>query len=213
MKEKLKLLIISPEGEVSRIYVEDYPEITDTHHSGFLDRYIHKICKNRNLRKEAHPLGYFERLKLLQKYNYTVLLDATNYMNYHTGKVHDGFIHLPMKMSKETKEKLIELSPELFSYVTYIPDGFAVGYFGTIEHPEYQNIHSYPELLKELLEEKNISKEEEDSLTDLINYVNEEKNNWKTDKAEERLNLLKNKVLLQLSKRNRKKEEEKDLLP
>lgn len=158
-KEMLKLLIITPEGEIDKIYVEDYPDIQKEDkykHSIYLDKYLHKICKNRNLRKEAHPKDYFGRLKTLQKYNYTVLLDTTNYLNYHSGKKHEGLISLPSVMSNETKEVLKLLYPFFEPYHYQIPVGYLNLDKTELETKEFKDVTNYLELLETF--EKEISK-------------------------------------------------------
>ena len=123
----------------------------------YLDKYLHKVCRNRNLRKEAHPKGYFERLKTLQKYNYTVLLDTTNYLNYHSGKKHTGVISLPSVMSNETKEALTLLYPFFESYDYQIQVGYLNLDKDESEQKEFKGVTNYLELL-ETFKKEHVSK-------------------------------------------------------
>lgn len=156
-KEQLKLLMISPEGEVEKIYLEDYPNMTEEEkykHLIFLDFYLHKRCKNRSLRKEAHPKDYPGKLKTLQEYNYTVFLDTTNYSNYHSGKKHDGILLLPSVMSEITKEKLKALYPLFMEYHQPISVGYLKLNPEELKQKEFKTVSNYLELLESFENEK-----------------------------------------------------------
>ena len=152
-EKRLKLIMIAPEKEVTPIYIEDFQDLEEYEdHYHYIQRYLHKMCGNRKLRKEGHKLPYLDLLATFRKYNYCIFLDTTNYDNYHAKKIHEGILCLPNELSSFQKDILQQLYPMLANYKQPIKTVYAYNEFienekEQIINNEFYGVKDYIELL------------------------------------------------------------------
>lgn len=128
IEKKPKFLFIDVNGNTIPIYLDDLPEDViaqaikcedlgnDVKHHFVIPYVVKKALNNRKLRIACHNKGYLEIIKETLNENYIVLIDTTNYNNYHEGKQHDGALFHNGKISDNQISSLDSIHDILKTY-------------------------------------------------------------------------------------------------
>ena len=128
IEKRPKFLFIDIDGNPIPVYLDDLPKDVydtaiknenignDVQHRFVIPYAVKKVLNNRNLRKACHNKGYLDTIKESLKENYIVLVDITNYNNYHRGKKHEGTLFHNSVITENQHEYLNELHNILNTY-------------------------------------------------------------------------------------------------
>ena len=128
IEKKPKFLFIDIDGNPTPVYLDELPTDiveqaiknknigNDVEHRFVIPYAVKKLLNNRTLRKACHNKSYLEIMLEVLNEDYVVLIDTTNYNNYHIGRQHDGALWHKANISPNQVEYLSEINDTLNSY-------------------------------------------------------------------------------------------------
>lgn len=150
LNKKPKLIIIDENGDQTIYYLENIPnynprEHDSTEHYHFIQDYI-EHCNNEKLKRKTLKASYFEMLQWLELFGHIVILDTTNYQNYHPGKIHEASILLSKEINNRQEKVLLSYYP-IFSQ--YYKQPIETGYLISKKpNNEWKEIRNYEQLIE-----------------------------------------------------------------
>lgn len=140
----LKLIIIDPLGKTTFYYLDEKnSEQLSLKHYVFINQYIEE-CHDDKLKRKTKKASYYERLQWMEYLGYTILLDTTNYTNYHPGKTHSATILLSKQLTIFQQRVLVSFYPVLSTYQSPIETGYLLE---KMPNNEFKNIQTYDQLI------------------------------------------------------------------